>query len=165
MESAKQHNALAQDENATGSEYLIFNLGSEEYAIDILGVQEIRGYETVTKIANLPDFIKGIIDLRGVIAPIIDLRIKFGLPNDYTPLTVVIVLNVHNRVIGMVVDSVSDVVMLKGQDIRPAPDFSAKFDTRYIMGLASFDKRMLIVTDISKLLSGQDMALLEPLAA
>ncbi|MBS1144893.1 MAG: chemotaxis signal transduction protein [Proteobacteria bacterium] len=165
MDSNDQTHTRGQAQDTIGSEYLTFTLGSEEYAIDILRVQEIRAYEAVTRIANLPDFIKGVIDLRGVIVPIVDLRIKFGLPAEYSPLTVVIILNIHNRVIGIVVDGVSDVALFKEHEIKPAPDFSAKFDTRYILGLASLDKRMIIVTDISKLLSGQEMALLEPLVA
>jgi purine-binding chemotaxis protein CheW len=143
-------------------EFLTFTLGREEYAIDILRVQEIRGYEEPTLIANAPPCIKGVINLRGIIVPIVDLRIKFHLPKvDYTPFTVVIILNVAGRVVGIVVDSVSDVIHLTPEAIRPAPDFSASFDTRYIEGLASVDGRMLIVTDIEALMLSRDMDLLE----
>lgn len=148
------------------SEYLTFTLGNEEYAIDILKVQEIRGYEPPTLIANAPLFIKGVINLRGIIVPVVDLRIKFKLGKiEYTPFTVVIILNVARRVIGVVVDSVSDVISLTQAEIRPAPDFSGAFDTRYILGLASQDSRMMIVTDIEQLMTGADMELIDSAAA
>ncbi|MBK7900779.1 MAG: chemotaxis protein CheW [Betaproteobacteria bacterium] len=150
------------DEDLVASEFLTFTLGPEEYAIDILKVQEIRGYEAPTLIANAPPFIKGVINLRGIIVPIVDLRIKFNLAQvEYTPFTVVIILNVASRVIGAVVDSVSDVISMTPQQIRPAPDFSASFDTKYILGLATVDNRMLIVTDIAQLMSSRDMELMD----
>lgn len=142
-------------------EFLTFTLGLEEYAIDILRVQEIRGYDQVTAIANSPDFIKGVINLRGAIVPIVDLRIKFNLPSvTYDQFTVVIILNVKDRIVGVVVDSVSDVIALASQDIRPAPDFGGSFDTQYLMGLATVDERMLILVDIERLLSSREMALI-----
>ncbi|MDX9706690.1 MAG: chemotaxis protein CheW [Azospira sp.] len=154
------------EEDIVVSEYLTFRLGNEEYAIDILKVQEIRGYERPTAIAHAPSFIKGVINLRGIIAPIVDLRIKFGLGTvEYTPFTVVIILNVAQRVIGIVVDSVSDVISLASEQIRQAPDFSASFDTRYILGLASVDERMLIVTDIERLMGSREMELIDDAAA
>lgn len=150
------------DEDLVASEFLTFTLGAEEYAIDILKVQEIRGYEAPTLIANAPPFIKGVINLRGIIVPIVDLRIKFNLAQvEYTPFTVVIILNVASRVIGAVVDSVSDVISMTPQQIRPAPDFSASFDTKYILGLATVDNRMLIVTDIAQLMTSRDMELMD----
>ncbi len=145
-----------------GQEYLTFSLGEEYYAVDILKVQEIRGYGAVTKIANAPSFIKGVINLRGVIVPIIDLRIKFNLGNaHYDEFTIVIVLNLADRVVGMVVDGVSDVVSLAGDDIKNPPDFSANFDSEYILGLATVDDQMLIITDIEKLMSSEEMALVD----
>lgn len=142
-------------------EFLTFTLGPEEYAIDILRVQEIRGYDQVTAIANSPDFIKGVINLRGAIVPIVDLRIKFNLPSvTYDQFTVVIILNVLDRIVGAVVDSVSDVIALASQDIRPAPDFGGSFDTQYLMGLATVEERMLILVDIERLLSSREMALI-----
>ena len=146
-----------------GNEYLSFTLGKEEYGIEILKVQEIRSYEAVTTIANAPEFIKGVVNLRGTIVPIVDMRIKFNLGEvDYTEFTVVIVLNVVGRVVGMVVDSVSDVISLGSEQIRPAPDFSSStFDTQYITGLGTIDQRMLILVDIEKLMGGADMALME----
>ena len=150
------------DEDLVASDFLTFTLGAEEYAIDILKVQEIRGYEAPTLIANAPPFIKGVINLRGIIVPIVDLRIKFNLAQvEYTPFTVVIILNVAGRVIGVVVDSVSDVISMTPQQIRPAPDFSASFDTKYILGLATIENRMLIVTDIAQLMSSRDMELMD----
>jgi purine-binding chemotaxis protein CheW len=141
-------------------EFLTFRLGEEEYGIDILKVQEIRGYEAVTAIANTPSFIKGVINLRGTIIPIVDMRIKFNLGNvDYNIFTVVIILNVAGRIVGMVVDSVSDVISLSPEQRRPAPSFAAGLDTQYIMGLGTVDSRMLILADIEKLMTGSDMAL------
>lgn len=143
-----------------GEEYLAFTLGREEYGIDILKVQEIRGYETVTRIANAPDFIKGVINLRGIIVPIVDLRIKFQLDRiEYNQYTVVIILNLMDRVVGIVVDGVSDVLTLQSQQIKPAPEFSGALDTEYIRGLGSIDERMLILVDIERLLMSADMAL------
>ncbi|HMU99826.1 MAG TPA: chemotaxis protein CheW [Rhodocyclaceae bacterium] len=162
MEITQAGTAAVADEDLVASEYLTFTLGSEEYAIDILKVQEIRGYEPPTLIANAPPFIKGVINLRGIIVPIVDLRIKFNLAQvEYTPFTVVIILNVANRVIGAVVDSVSDVISMTPQQVRPAPDFSASFDTKYILGLATVENRMLIVIDIAQLMTSRDMELMD----
>ncbi len=164
MEAMMQGGASG-DNDLVASEYLTFTLGNEEYAIDILKVQEIRGYEPPTLIANTPPFIKGVINLRGIIVPIVDLRIKFNLGKiEYTPFTVVVILNIAGRVIGAVVDSVSDVLSLSSGQIRPAPDFSGSFDTKYILGLSSIDQRMLIVTDIERLMSSADMELIEAAA-
>ena len=150
----------------TGREYLTFKLGDEEYGIDILMVQEIRSYETVTKIANLPDFIKGIINLRGIIVPVIDMRIKFQLSNvAYNEFTVVIVLNVCGRVIGMVVDSVSDVIALNQEQIHATPEFGSRLDTQYLIGLGTVDNRMIILMDIELLMSSNEMELIAKAAA
>lgn len=166
MELMTHAGAVAGDEDQIASEYLTFTLGSEEYAIDILKVQEIRGYEAPTLIANSPPFIKGVINLRGIIVPIVDLRIKFNLGKiEYTPFTVVIILNVAGRVIGVVVDSVSDVISLTTSQIRQAPDFSGSFDTKYILGLASLEGRMMIVTDIERLMTSADMELIDSATA
>jgi purine-binding chemotaxis protein CheW len=144
-------------------EFLTFRLGAESYGIEILKVQEIRGYEKPTVIANAPVFIKGVINLRGVIVPVLDLRIKFQLGEvSYDEFTVVIILNVAGRVLGVVVDAVSDVVALAAETIRPVPEFaSSVFDTKYITGLATVDGRMLILLDIELLLTSADMALVE----
>ena len=151
---------------AVSNEYLTFVLGREEYGIDILKVQEIRGYEKPTTIANAPTFLKGVINLRGVIVPIIDMRIKFNLGEPtYDQFTVVIILNIADRVVGMVVDGVSDVIQLSADNLRPAPDFSCSLDTRYIVGLGTVEERMIIVVDIEKLMTSHDMALVEEAAA
>lgn len=150
----------------TGMEFLAFTLGEENYGIDILTVQEIRAYETVTKIANMPDFIKGVINLRGVIVPIVDMRIKFKLADVvYNQFTVVIVLNVCGRVIGMVVDGVSDVISLTPEQIHPKPEFGSSLDTQYLIGLGTANERMIILVDIERLMSAKDMALIERAAA
>jgi len=147
-------------------EALAFTLGNEEYGINILKVQEIRGYDTVTKIANAPDFIKGVINLRGIIVPIIDMRIKFNLGTpSYDQFTVVIILNIANRVVGMVVDSVSDVITLKPEQIKPAPEMGTALNTDYLIGLGTLDQRMVILVDIDKLMSHADMGLIEEIAA
>ena len=146
----------------SSGEYLSFTLGREEYGIEILKVQEIRGYEEPTQLANAPAFIKSVVNLRGNIVPILDMRIKFNLESaEYNQFTVVIILNVADRVVGMVVDSVSDVIQLASEQVRPAPDFSSTFDTQYITGLGTIDQRMLILVDIERLMSGQDMALVD----
>ena len=129
-------------------------------------MQEIRGYEQPTTIANTPAFIKGVINLRGTIVPIVDLRIKFGVGQaEYTPFTVVIILNVGSRVVGIVVDSVSDVTSLRAEQVRPAPEFAASVDTRYIDGLGTLGERMLIVVDIERLMLSAEMALVDEAVA
>ncbi len=146
-------------------EFLSFQLGEEEYGIDILAVREIRAYEKPTRIANTPAFICGVINLRGVIVPIVDMRIKFGLAApQYNSLTVVIILKVANRVVGIVVDSVSDVVPLKQDEIHPAPKFNSRIQASFIRGLATVQERMLILMDIEDLMASADMALVEPKA-
>ncbi|MDX1635156.1 MAG: chemotaxis protein CheW [Marinobacter sp.] len=141
-------------------EFLTFRLGEEEYAVDILKVQEIKGYGGVTRIARAPSFIKGVINLRGTIIPIVDLRDRFGVGElSYDEFTIVIILNLTERVVGIVVDSVSDVSRLTDEDIRPAPNFSTAVDTRYIEGLAETDQGMLIVLEIDGLMSDPGMEL------
>lgn len=153
-------------ESGTSSEFLAFSLGDEVYGIDILMVQEIRGYEPVTKIANTPAFIKGVINLRGVIVPVVDMRIKFQLDAvDYNQFTVVIVLNVCGRVIGMVVDGVSDVIELAPDQIHAVPEFGSNLDTEYLRGMGTMDDRMIILIDIERLMSANDMALIAKVAA
>lgn len=157
---------MQTDDGLDEQEFLTFTLGPEEYAIDILKVQEIRGYETPTTIANAPAFIKGVINLRGVIVPIVDLRIKFKVGTiEYTPFTVVIVLNIGGRVVGIVVDSVSDVIRLKRGQLHPAPEFASTVDTQYIDGLGTLEERMLIVIDIARLMLSSEMALLDEASA
>src|ERR1017187_4832473 len=156
----------ANTSGSAGGEFLTFTLGAEEYGMDILKVQEIRGYDAVTAIANTPAFIKGVINLRGIIVPIVDLRIKFNLSKvDYDQFTVVIILNLSKRVVVVVVDSVSDVLTLTPDQIKDAPSLSTSLDTKYIMGLGTIDQRMLILVDIEKLMSSRDMELMDEVAA
>lgn len=162
MQDKQEH----EENMVRGMEFLAFTLGEENYGIDILAVQEIRAYEKVTGIANTPDFIKGVINLRGVIVPIVDMRIKFKLANvAYNQFTVVIVLNVCGRVIGMVVDGVSDVISLIPEQIHPKPEFGSSLDTEYLIGLGTVNDRMIILVDIERLMSAKDMALIEKAAA
>ncbi len=146
-------------------EFLAFTLGSEEYGVDIQKVQELRGYDTVTRIANAPEFIKGVVNLRGTIVPIIDMRIKFNLATPtYDQFTVVIILNVGTRVMGMVVDSVSDVITLTAEQVKPAPQLGSALDTDYLIGMGTLDDRMLILVDIDQLMSSAEMGLIEQMA-
>ena len=146
----------------SGQEFLVFTLGDEEYGIDILKVQEIRGYDQVTRIANTPSFIKGVTNLRGVIVPIVDLRVKFSQSDvDYNENTVVIVLNLGQRVVGSVVDGVSVVLSLTTDQIRPAPEVAVTLSTEYLTGLGALGDRMLILVNIEKLLNSEEMALLD----
>ena len=147
-------------------EFLAFTLGKEEYGIHILKVQELRGYEEPTRIANAPDFIKGVVNLRGIIVPIVDMRIKFNLGTPPSDLfRVVIILTINGRVVGMVVDSVSDVITLAADQIKPAPEMGTALNTDYLVGLGTVDQRMLILVDIDKLMSSAEMGLIESIAA
>jgi purine-binding chemotaxis protein CheW len=151
-----------ESEIHSGREMLSFTLGKEEYGIDILKVQEIRGYDAVTKIANAPEFIKGVVNLRGIIVPIVDMRIKFNLGTpSYDQFTVVIILNVAGRVIGMVVDSVSDVITLTPDQIKPAPEMGTALNTDHLIGLGTIDQRMVILVDIDRLMSSSEMGLID----
>jgi purine-binding chemotaxis protein CheW len=157
--------ASAAPLTAQGGEFLTFRLGAEEYGIDILRVQEIRSYEQPTRIANAPSFIKGVVNLRGVIVPIIDLRLKLGCEQvEYNTFTVVVVLNVRGRVVGAVVDSVSDVLELGRDHIKPAPELNSSVDSSFITGIGTIKngdaERMLILMDIEGLMSSADMGLI-----
>ncbi len=147
-------------------EFLAFTLGKEEYGIDIQKVQELRGYDAVTRIANAPEFIKGVVNLRGIIVPIVDMRIKFNLGTPtYDQFTVVIILHIAGRIMGMVVDSVSDVITLTHEQLKPAPQMGSVVETDYLLGLGTIEERMLILLDIDKLMSSTDMGLIEQVAA
>lgn len=159
--TTSQNNANSSIKTAAG-EYLTFVLGSEQYGIEILKVQEIRGYDAVTQIANLPSFIKGVINLRGKIVPIVDLRIKFNLGKvDYNEFTVVIILNLNGRIVGIVVDGVSDVRELRDEHLREVPTLVTRIDTKYIVGLATIEQEMLILVDIEKLMTSDEMQLMD----
>jgi purine-binding chemotaxis protein CheW len=149
---------------ATAREVLTLKLGAEQYGIDILKVQEIRTYKTPTHIANAPAFIKGVVNLRGVIVPIVDLRMKFALGSaTYDAFTVVIILNIAGRTVGIVVDAVSDVLELEPDQVRAAPVFNAAIDAGHITGLGTLKngdgERLLILVDIEQLMAGTDMGL------
>ena len=149
------------DGAAGAREYLTFRLDKEEYGIDILKVQEIRGYEAPTRVANAPNFIKGVVNLRGTIVPIVDMRLKFNCAQaDYDSFTVVIILNLRSRIVGIVVDSVSDVMELPPESLKAAPDVDSVIDSGSVVGLGSLGDRMLILLDIERLMSGSDMGLM-----
>ena len=169
MQTATSHGAKAPPQATAGMtaatslrEFLAFKLGSEEYGIDILRVQEIRSYEEPTRIANAPAFIKGVVNLRGVIVPIVDMRFKFNLAqSNYDNFTVVIVLNIGSRVVGMVVDAVSDVITLTPEQLRPVPEFNSTISSDHLLAIGAVDQRMLILVDIEKLMSSPEMGLVE----
>jgi purine-binding chemotaxis protein CheW len=156
-------NLLGKDRGGNSTpagEFLSFKLGPEEYGIDILKVQEIRSYESPTRIANAPAFVKGVVNLRGVIVPIVDMRLKYGMASaEYNEFTVVIVLNVAKRIVGIVVDSVSDVVELTADQIKQAPEFNDSIDASYITGIGSVQDRMMILIDIEALIGSAEMGL------
>ncbi|WP_107872175.1 chemotaxis protein CheW [Pseudoduganella sp. UC29_71] len=154
--------AISTANVAAAAEYLAFTLGQEEYGIDIQKVSEIRSYEAPTRIASAPEFVKGVINLRGLIVPIVDMRIKFNVGEPtYNQFTVVIILNIGHRVVGMVVDSVSDVTILTPEQVKPAPEITSTLNTEYIVGLGTIDERMLILVDIDRLMTSADMGLLD----
>ena len=153
----KQSETLEKNPQTASAQFLSFTLGKEEYGVDILRVQEIRSWEPVSRIPNVPSYEKGVVNLRGSIVPIIDLRERFGLGHSqYTPLTVVVVLQVHihgkTRIMGVVVDAVSDVVDVDKKNIQSAPNFGSKVSTEFINGLISVNQRMVMLLDVDKLL-------------
>ena len=158
--SLSRQPARASQTGADSGQYLTLRLGDEEYAIDILRVQEIRSYEEPTKMVNSPSFIKGVVNLRGVIVPIVDLRLKLNIAKVvYDEFTVVIILNIRGIVVGAVVDAVSDVVTLSAQHIKPAPQFESAIESRFIVGLANLDDRMLIVMNMEALMNNSELGM------
>ncbi|MDC8784235.1 chemotaxis protein CheW [Roseateles koreensis] len=143
------------------SQFLTFRVGEEEYGLDILRVQEIRSYEAPTRVANAPDFIKGVTNLRGVIVPIVDLRMRLGQVGEYSSFTVTIVLHVCQRIVGIVVDSVSDVLELTADQIKARPEVAAALDARFITGLGKIGERMLILLDIEAMVASPDFGLID----
>ncbi len=142
-------------------QFLTFRIGGEEYGMDILKVQEIRSYEAPTRVAHSPSFVKGVVNLRGVIVPIMDMRLKLGVEAQYNAFTVVIVMNIGNRILGMVVDSVSDVLELGDGQIRPAPELGAAIDSRHVTGLGKVGDRILILLDISGMVNSPEFGLMD----
>jgi purine-binding chemotaxis protein CheW len=140
-----------------GSQFLTFQLGDELYGVDILRVQEIKGYTAVTKIPNTAPHIKGVLNLRGTIVPIIELRTKFGMPTiDYTMFTVIVVVVVRDRIMGLVVDSVSDVLNISKNDIQPPPEFGAKVDVSVLTGIGKSGDKLVALLNIDRLLTEGD---------
>jgi purine-binding chemotaxis protein CheW len=160
--AARAHNSVSTPTR----EFLAFRLGDEDYAIDILKVQEIRVFDAVTKLPGAPDYIKGVINLRGLIAPVLDLRIKFGFKEAaYNSFTVVIVLLVHERLVAVVADAVVDVVALTEDEVKPPPEFATSVNVEYVIGLATKSDHMLILLDIEKLISSQELGIFDVEAA
>lgn len=158
--SAFQINSPVAQGMPDGGQFLTLRLGQEEYAIDILRVQEIRSYEEPTRMVNAPSFVKGVVNLRGVIVPIVDLRLKLNIgAAQYDEFTVVIVLNVRGTVVGAVVDAVSDVVTLTHDSIKPAPQFESGIDARFVTGLVTLGNRMLIVMNMEVLMSAAELGM------
>lgn len=160
--AAQELDSISAAQSIHENQYLTFILGEEEYGVDILRVQEIRGWDMVTRIPNAPHFIKGVINLRGTVVPIVDLRERFGMDSmPYNELTVVIVLRVRSegkdRIMGVVVDAVSEVYHVPEEQIKPAPDVSYVINMSYIRGIATVDEKMLVVLDIDQLMSLKDM--------
>lgn len=150
------------------NQFLTFVLEHEEYAVDILRVQEIRGWESVTRIPNTPEYIRGVLNLRGSIVPIVDLRMRFNMKSiEYGVTTVIVVLKVMkedgsgSRTMGIVVDGVSEVYSVPESEIRDAPDFGTKVRTEFIKGLATIDEKMVIIIDIDKMLNSDELAVVE----
>jgi purine-binding chemotaxis protein CheW len=148
--------ASAQDA-AAKSQFLTFILGAEQFGVEILKVQEIKGYSAVTPIPNAPLYIKGVMNLRGTVVPVVDLRVKFGMePAEYDKFTVIIVVTVGSKVMGLMVDAVSDVLDIPAAEIRMAPDLGVRVDTRFISGLANVGDRMAVLLDIERLLNEEE---------
>ena len=140
-------------------QYLTFNLAEEYYGVDILKVQEIKGYTTVTRIPNTPDYLKGVLNLRGTIVPIVDLRMKFGMgTTEPTPFTVVVVVNVRNRVMGFLVDAVSDVLDLNAKQIQPPPELGSAVDINFVAGIGNANDRLVTLLDIDRVLTDEEVA-------
>ncbi|MBE7939282.1 MULTISPECIES: chemotaxis protein CheW [Ramlibacter] len=152
-QDASRSAAAAVNAAARAGEYLTYRLGNEEYGVDIQRVQEIRSYEAPTRIPGAPSFVKGVVNLRGVIVPIVDLRLRLGAATaEYDRFTVVIVLAVRQRVVGVVVDSVSDVLDLEASAIKPPPELSGDEGSEFITGIGSVGERMLMLVDMETLL-------------
>jgi purine-binding chemotaxis protein CheW len=144
---------------ADGSQYLTFSLGQEEYGVEILKVQEIKGYSTITPIPNTPSHVKGVMNLRGTIIPVVDLRSKLGMPTaEYSPFTVIVVVKVGNKTMGLVVDAVSDVLNIPPRDLQPTPDFGAQVDAAFISGMARAGEKLVVLLDLDRVLTGEATA-------
>lgn len=164
VETAKKESAQQVGIDTDGNQFLTFQLGDELYGVDILRVQEIKGYTTVTKIPNTPDYIKGVLNLRGTIVPIVELRTTFGMPTiEYTMFTVIVVVVVRDRIMGLVVDSVSDVLNISKKDIQAPPEFGTKVDVSVLSGIGKSGDKLVSLLDIDRLLI--DSAITEAVTA
>ena len=160
--AATEESSMDLATQGAADQYLTFILAGEEYGVDILRVQEIKGWDDVTPIPNTPDYVKGVINLRGAIIPIVDLRQRFGMSElEYGPTTVMIILKVQNdereRIMGVVVDAVSEVYNINGTELQPPPEFGGVIKTEFLRGLASVEEKMIIVLDIDHLLNAKEM--------
>ena len=141
-----------------GNQFLTFQLGEELYGVDILRVQEIKGYTTVTKIPNTPSYIKGVLNLRGTIVPIVELRTTFGMETiDYTMFTVIVVVVVRDRIMGLVVDSVSDVLNISQKDIQASPEFGSRVDVSFLNGIGKSGDKLVALLNIDRLLTDSEL--------
>lgn len=161
-----QQDAALQGTVGEGDQYLTFTLGDEEYGVDILRVQEIRGWDTATPIPNTPPYVKGVINMRGTIVPVIDLRERFGMAHkEYTQFTVVVLVRVlgndQERIMGLIVDALSEVYGITEDQLRPPPEFGSAYQTDFIRGLASMEEKMVIILDVDRLLSEEAEAATE----
>lgn len=153
-------------DTADCTQYLTFKLHSEEYGVEILKVQEIKGFSQITPVPNTPAFVKGVINLRGTVVPVLDLRARFRMDAaDYNQFTVIIVVNVHNRIVGLVVDAVSDVLNFRSSEVEPTPDFGGGVDTSFITGLAKIEERLVLLLNLESLVTDVETAPCEPVAA
>ncbi len=140
-------------------QYLTFTLGQEEYGVEILKIQEIKGFSAITPLPNAPPYVKGVLNLRGTIVPIVDLRKKFGMPEEaYTAFTVIVVVQVQGQIMGFIVDAVSDVLSVAGTDIQPTPDLHGQVDTSFLNGLAKAGEKLVILLDIDKVLTAAEQS-------
>lgn len=168
-QSVSVENDIMGQADSDAEQFLTFVLAGEEYGVDILRVQEIKGWDAVTQIPNTPDYIRGVINLRGTIVPIIDMRLRFNLePMEYGPMTVVIVLRVEgqekSRIMGIVVDGVSDTYNIPEEAIKAAPDFGAAVDTAFVQGLATVEEKMVIILNIDEMLNSKELATLDSIS-
>jgi len=153
-------------ETADSTQYLTFKLHQEEYGVEILKVQEIKGFTQVTPVPNTPAYVRGVINLRGTVVPVLDLRARFRMESaDYNQFTVIIVVNLHDRIVGLVVDAVSDVLNFRHDDVEPTPDFGVGVDTSFITGLAKVEERLVLLLNLESLVSDAETAVCEPAAA
>ena len=138
----------------TTHQFLTFALGAEEYGVEILKIQEIKGFSAITPLPNAPAHVRGVLNLRGTIVPIVDLRKKFGMPEEAnTAFTVIVVVRVQGQVMGFIVDAVSDVLTVTGAEIQPTPNLHGQVDTTFLTGLAKAGEKLVILLDIDKVLT------------